>query len=49
MRWLDSTRFSGREFEQTLGDRTGKHGVLQSTGLQRVGYNLVTENNKCRS
>ena len=31
------------EFEQTPGDRTGKPGVLQSMGLQRVGYDLVSE------
>ena len=37
--WLN-----GREFEQTLEDwRTGKPGVLQFTGLQRVGHDLVTE------
>ena len=31
------------EFEQTPRDRTGKHGVLQSMGSQRVGHDLVTE------
>ena len=30
------------EFEQTLGDSEGQ-GVLQFLGLQRVGHNLVTE------
>ena len=40
---------SGHEFEQTLGDSEGQeslcYSVLQSMGLQRVGHNLVTENN----
>ena len=38
-------RFYGREFEQAPGDggRTGKPGVLQSMGLQKVGHDLVTE------
>ena len=33
-------QFNGHEFEQTLGDggRTGKPGVLQSVGLQRVRH-----------
>ena len=36
-------QLSGHEFEQTLGDSgTGKPGVLQSMGLQRVGH-LATE------
>ena len=35
---------NGPEFEQTQGDSEGqKPGVLQSTGLQRVGDDLVTE------
>ena len=36
---------NGHEFEQTPGDSEGpgKPGVLQSTGLQRVGHNLGTE------
>ena len=38
--WLD-----GHELEQTLGRwwRTGKPGILQSIGLQRVGHDWVTE------
>ena len=38
-------RLNGHEFEQTLGDSEGqgKPGVLQSMGLQRVRYNLTTE------
>ena len=32
----------GHEFEQTLG-RTGKLGVLQSTGSQRDGQDWATE------
>ena len=40
--WLN-----GQEFEQALGNgrwwRTGKLGVLQSMGLQRVGHYWVTE------
>ena len=31
------------EFEQTPRDRTGKLGMLQSMGSQRVGHDLVTE------
>jgi len=34
-------RLNGHEFEQALGDgkgQTGKHGVLQSMGWQRVGH-----------
>ena len=33
-------QLNGHEFEQTLGDsgRTGKPGMLQSMGLQRVGH-----------
>ena len=33
---------NGHEFEQTPGDG-GKPGVLQFMGLQRVGHNFVTE------
>ena len=40
--WLN-----GHEFEQTLGDSEesmpGKPGILQSIGSQRVGLDLVTE------
>ena len=39
-------RLKGHEFEQALGDgkgQTGKHGVLQSMGWQRVGHDWVTE------
>ena len=38
-------QLNGHEFEQTLGDSKGqrKPGVLQSTGLQRVGHDLATE------
>ena len=34
-------QLDGHESEQALGvgDGTGKPGVLQSTGLQRVGHN----------
>ena len=39
-------RLNGHEFEQAPGDegqrRTGKFGILQSMGSQRVGCNLVT-------
>ena len=37
---------SGHEFEQALGNSLGtpgKPGILQSMGLQRVGHDLVTE------
>ena len=36
-------QINGHGFEQTLGDRTEKPEVLQSMGLQRIGYDLVTE------
>ena len=38
-RWLDGIRLDGLEFEQApgVGDGTGKPGILQSMGLQRVG------------
>ena len=38
-------QLNNHEFEQTAGARegTGRPGVLQSMGLQRVRYNLVTE------
>ena len=37
-------QLSGHEFGQTLGDsKREKPGILQSMRLQRVGCNLVTE------
>ena len=38
-------QLNGHECERTLGDseKTGKPGVLQFTGLQRIGHNLATE------
>ena len=37
-------QFNGLEFEQTPGEsETGKPGLLQSTGSQRVRQDLVTE------
>ena len=38
-------QLNGHECEQTLGDGEGqgKPGVLQSMGSQRVGHDLVTE------
>ena len=45
MRWLDgitdSMDMSLRKFWEAV--EAGKPGVLQSTGLQRVRHNLVTE------
>ena len=44
IRW--HLQFNGREFEQALGDSegpTGTPGVPQSMGPQRVGHDLVTE------
>ena len=45
-------RLDGQEFEQTPGDegqgRTGKPGVLQSMGLQRVRHDWATELNLAR-
>ena len=35
-------QLNGHEFEQTLR-RTGKPGVLQSKGSQRIRHNLATE------
>ena len=48
MRWLDSTT---NAMEMNLGKlremvRTGRHGVLQSMGSQRVGPDWVTEQHK---
>ena len=42
--WMVS-RLNGQEFVQSLGDteRTGKPGMLQSMGSQRVRHDLVTE------
>ena len=40
-------QLNGHEFEQALEDRKGKPGMLQSTGLQRVGQDLVTDQ-QCR-
>ena len=50
MRWLDSISDSKnmtlRELQEIVNDR--EPGVRQSMGLQRVGCNLVTDNNnKC--
>ena len=42
MRWLDSMTNS-MDTNSGRQRRTGKSGVLQSMGLQRVGHNLVTE------
>ena len=41
MRWLDGITESMDEFGQTPGDGewTGKLGVLQSMGLQRIEHN----------
>ena len=40
---------SGQELEKTLGDRrTGRPGVLQSMGLQRVRHDWVTEQQQQR-
>ena len=38
-------RLNGQQFEQTLGDsgRTEETGVLQAMASQRVGLNLLTE------
>ena len=38
-------RFNGHELGQTLGDDEGQGGLacMASTGLQRVGHDLVTE------
>ena len=36
-------QLDGHEFEQTQADSMLKPGMLQSMGSQRVGHNLVTE------
>ena len=50
MRWvdgiIDSMDMSLTKFRETW--RKGKPGVLQSTGLQRVGHNLATEQQHTR-
>ena len=45
MRWLDGiTDSNGHEFEQTQGDsETGKPGMTQFIGSQRVGHDSATE------
>jgi len=41
---------SGHEFEQTPGDSEGQFpGMLQSIGSQRVGHDLVTEQQQQRT
>ena len=42
-------QLNGHEFEQTLGDSGGQRSlVLQSMGSQRVGHNLLTEQQQSR-
>ena len=36
-------QLNGHEFQQAPVDGEGKRGLLQSTGLQGVGHDLVTE------
>ena len=42
-------RLDGHEFEQTLGDSEGNPGILQSVGSQRVGRDLVAEQQPLKS
>ena len=43
MRWLDGITYSnGHEFEQTPGDSKGRE-AWQSVGSERVGHDLVTD------
>ena len=44
MRWLDSiTSSMNMNLSNLEGQKTGKPGDLQTMGSQRVGHNLVTE------
>ena len=44
MKWLDGIQWlNGYEFEQTPGDSEGLPGLLPSMGSQKVGHDLVTE------
>ena len=44
MRWLDSiTSSMNMNLSNFEGQKTGKPGDLQTMGSQRVGHNLVTE------
>ena len=43
MRWLDGITDSTDVILNKLGDSEGLSGVLQFMGSQRVGHNLVTE------
>ena len=42
-------RLSEQEFEQTPGDGEGQDCLLQSMGFQRVGHDLVTEQQQTES
>ena len=42
-------QLNGLEFEQTLGDSEGNPGILQSVGSQRVGRDLVAEQQPLKS
>ena len=44
MRWMDSiTDLMNMSLHKLQKQWTGEPGMLQPTGLQRVGHNLVTE------
>ena len=42
-------RLNGHEFEEVLGDSESQVSLLCCKGLQRVGHDVATEQQLCRS